>query len=139
MSIEAATDGAVFHAWLDQVLLPELQRNKPDAVLVMDNLAAHKTQAVRALLAASGFPYLYRPRYSADLGPIAVLTAMGTHQPDRARLGQAEGPVAQGRGTASRCPPCGPRPGACRHQQGRRPRLLPSCRLCLSQLACGSR
>jgi len=40
----------VFHAYLDQVLLPELRRTKPDAVLVMDNLAAHKTAQVRALL-----------------------------------------------------------------------------------------
>ncbi len=70
MSIPAATDGAVFHAYLEQVLLPELRRSKPDAVLVMDNLAAHKAQAVRTLLDASGFTYLYLPRYSPDLNPI---------------------------------------------------------------------
>jgi hypothetical protein len=61
MSIAAATDGAVFHAYLDQVLLPELRRVKPDAVLVMDNLSAHKTRAVRAPLETSGFTYLYLP------------------------------------------------------------------------------
>jgi hypothetical protein len=70
MSIPAATDGAVFHAYLDQVLLPELRRSKPNAVLIMDNLRAHKTQAVRALLDGSGFTYLYLPRYSPDLNPI---------------------------------------------------------------------
>lgn len=70
MSIPAATDGAVFHAYLEQVLLPELRCSRPDAVLVMDNLAAHKTQDVRALLDASGFTYLYLPRYSPDLNPI---------------------------------------------------------------------
>src|SRR5690348_12989765 len=43
MSVEAATSGSVFAAYLDQVLLPELRRSKPDAVLVMDNLSAHKT------------------------------------------------------------------------------------------------
>ena len=48
MSILAATDGAVFHAYLERVLLPELRRTKPDAVLVMDNLS----------------------RYSPDLNPI---------------------------------------------------------------------
>ena len=37
MSILAATDGAVFHAYRERVLLPELRRAKPDAVLVMDN------------------------------------------------------------------------------------------------------
>ena len=35
MSIPAATDGAVFHAYLERVLLPELRRIKPDAVLVL--------------------------------------------------------------------------------------------------------
>jgi transposase len=70
MSIPAATDGAVFHAYLEQVLLPELRRTRPDAVLVMDNLAAHKAGAVRALLDGSGFTYLYLPRYAPDLNPI---------------------------------------------------------------------
>ena len=73
MSIPAATDGAVFCAWLEQVLLPELRRTRPDAVLVMDNLSAHKTKAVRALLDETGFAYLYLPRYSPDLNPAEML------------------------------------------------------------------
>ena len=70
MSVEAATDAAVFHAYLDRVLLPELRRTKPDAVLVMDNLPAHKTPQVRALLDRSGFAYRHLPAYSPDLNPI---------------------------------------------------------------------
>lgn len=70
MSVEAATSGAVFCAYLEQVLLPALRRSKPDAVLVMDNLAAHKTAQVRALLDRSGFAYRYLPAYSPDLNPI---------------------------------------------------------------------
>jgi transposase len=70
MSIEAAASGAVFHAYLERVLLPELRRSKPDAVLVMDNLGAHKTPKVRELLDRSGFPYRYLPSYSPDLNPI---------------------------------------------------------------------
>ena len=70
MSIEAATDRAVFMAYLEQVLLPELRRSKPDAVLVMDNLGAHKTPEVQALLDRTGFAYRYLPRYSPDLNPI---------------------------------------------------------------------
>ena len=66
MSVGAATTGAVFHAYLEQVLLPELRRSKPDAVLVMDNLGAHKTPKVRGLLDRSGFPYRYLPSYSPD-------------------------------------------------------------------------
>jgi transposase len=75
MSIAAATDGAVFHAYLEQVLLPELRRVKPDAVLVMDNLNAHKTKAVRALLDGAGFTYRYLPSYSPDLNPIELAWA----------------------------------------------------------------
>ena len=67
MSVEAATDAGVFTAYLGQVLLPKL---RPDAVLVLDNLAAHKTPAVRALLDQSGFSYRYLPPYSPDLNPI---------------------------------------------------------------------
>jgi len=70
MSVEAATSGAVFRAYLERVLLPELRRAKPDAVLVMDNLGAHKTPEVRKLLDGSGFPYRYLPSYSPDLSPI---------------------------------------------------------------------
>src|SRR3954463_12776084 len=63
MTVEAATSGAVFHAWLERGLLPELRCSRPDAVLVLvlDNLRAHKTPEVRALLDASGFAYRYLP------------------------------------------------------------------------------
>ncbi len=70
MAVEAATDGAVFHAFLDRVLLPKLRRAKPDAVLVLDNLGAHKTPAVRGLLDRSGFACRFPPSYSPDLNPI---------------------------------------------------------------------
>jgi transposase len=70
MSVEAATSGAIFLAYLDQVLLPELRRSRPDAVLVLDNLRAHKTAAVRRLLDRSGFAYRSLPPYSPDLSPI---------------------------------------------------------------------
>jgi transposase len=70
MSVEAATDSAVFAAYLDKVLLPKLRQDKPDAVLVMDNLRAHKTPEVRTVLDRSGFRYRYLPSYSPDLSPI---------------------------------------------------------------------
>ena len=70
MSVEAATSGAVFCAYLEQVLLPELRRTKPDAGLIMDNLPAHKAPRVRARLERSGFAYRYLPAYSPDLNPI---------------------------------------------------------------------
>ena len=46
MSVEAATDSADFAAYLDAVLLPRLRQDKPDAVLVMGNLRAHKTPEI---------------------------------------------------------------------------------------------
>ena len=67
MSIEAATDADVFCAFLDQVLLPALRQRKPDAVLVMDNLSAHKAKAVRRLLDRSEFRYRYLPSYTNRL------------------------------------------------------------------------
>ena len=70
MSIEAATDGDPFAAYLEQVLLPVLRECKPDAVLVMDTLRPHKTAAVQAVLDGSGFLYRYLPGYSPDLSPI---------------------------------------------------------------------
>ena len=70
MSIERATDTAVFLAFLDHVLIPALRRTKPDAVVILDNLSPHKAPAVRARLAAAGLGLLYLPRYSPDLSPI---------------------------------------------------------------------
>ena len=70
MSAEGATSGAVFHAYLERVLLPALRERKPDAVLVTDNLRAHETPEVRELLDGSGFPYRHLPSYSPDLSPI---------------------------------------------------------------------
>jgi transposase len=70
MSVEDATDAAIFAAYLDQVLLPVLHQRKPDAVLVMDNLRPHKSPEVQAVLDRSGFPYRYLPSYSPDLSPI---------------------------------------------------------------------
>ena len=61
MSIDDATDGDTFAAYLDQVLLPVLRERKPDAVLVMDNLRPHKTPEVQAVLDGSGFPIAICP------------------------------------------------------------------------------
>jgi len=47
-----------------------LRQDKPDAVLVMDNLRAHKTPEGQAVLDRSGFAYRYLPSDSPDLSPI---------------------------------------------------------------------
>ncbi len=70
MSVEAATSTPVFLAFIERVLIPELCRTKPGAVVVMDNLSPHKAAAVRDTLEAAGFTPLYLPRYAPDLSPI---------------------------------------------------------------------
>ena len=69
MSIAAATGTRVFLAFVEQVLIPAL-RGRPDVIVVMDNLAADKAEAVRAALEAAGIAYRYLPSYSPDLNPI---------------------------------------------------------------------
>ena len=69
MSIAAATSAAVFSAFVEQVLRPALQ-GRPDAIVVMDNLPAHKAKRVRAALDAAKIKYRYLPAYSPDLNPI---------------------------------------------------------------------
>jgi transposase len=80
MTIAAATDTAIFLAFVDKVLIPELRQSRPDAIVVMDNLSAHcpsgdrihavKAPAVRQRLEAAGLRLLYLLRYSPDLSPI---------------------------------------------------------------------
>ena len=69
MSVEAATSTPVFLAFVEQVLLPAL-RGRPDAVVVMDNLGAHKGEQVRRAFEAAKVSYRYLPSYSPDLNPI---------------------------------------------------------------------
>lgn len=70
MLIAAATDTAVFLAFVAQVLIPALLRERPDAVVVMDNLPAHKAACVREALDQAGISYRYLPAYSPDMNPI---------------------------------------------------------------------
>lgn len=64
-----AGDGDCFLAYLDQVLVPTLQAGD---LVVMDNLAAHKIEGVRARIEAAGATLLYRSPYSPDFNPIEL-------------------------------------------------------------------
>ena len=70
MSIEASTSTSVLLAYLEQVLIPALQRTRPDAILAMDNLRPHHATEVRELLEQTGIGLLYLPRYSPEFNPI---------------------------------------------------------------------
>ena len=69
MSVGAATSTRVSLAFAEQVLAPAL-RSRPGAIVVMDNLAAPKAEAVRDALAKAGLGHRYLPPYSPDLNPI---------------------------------------------------------------------
>ena len=125
MSIEDATDGATFAAYLEQVLLPVLRQRKPDAVLVMDNLRPHKTPEVQAVLDRIRLCL----SLSAQLQP--------GPEPDRAGLGQGEILPAPGRRAHRRGAGTGARSRSRQHHRSGCRRLLPTLRLCLSQLTCG--
>lgn len=71
MTVAAATSTAVFLAFLDQVLIPALQR-RPSTLVVMDNLAPHKAAVVRNTLDQAGLAHRYLPAYSPDLNPIEL-------------------------------------------------------------------
>jgi transposase len=71
MSVEAPMNAALLGVYLDEVLVPELQRQKPDAVLVMDNLRPHHATAVAETLERAHLDLLDLPRYSPDLSPMA--------------------------------------------------------------------
>jgi len=67
MTIEEATDGDIFLAYLDHCLCPQLRAGD---VVVMDNLSSHKVKGVREKIEKCGAQVLYLPPYSPDLNPI---------------------------------------------------------------------
>lgn len=67
--IDGAVTGALFRAWVEQRLAPELRRG---AVVVVDNLPAHKVAGVREAIERAGARLLYPLPYSPDLNPIEL-------------------------------------------------------------------
>jgi transposase len=70
MTIEGATDTAVFQAYVRQVLCPSLRAGD---IVVMDNLRPHQHAATVALIAAAGASVRFLPAYSPDLNPIEMM------------------------------------------------------------------
>lgn len=67
LAVKGSTNAEVLEAYLEQVLLPELEEGQ---VLIMDNLPAHKPERVRDLIEERGCELLYLPSYSPDYNPI---------------------------------------------------------------------
>jgi transposase len=70
--IDKAMNGAIFLAYVEQVLAPTL---RPGDIVVMDNLPAHKVAGVKQLIEARGATLRYLPPYSPDLNPIELAFA----------------------------------------------------------------
>jgi transposase len=67
LAFDGATDAAAFETYLERCLAPTL---KPGDIVVMDNLACHKTAEAARLVAAAGAELRFLPAYSPDLNPI---------------------------------------------------------------------
>jgi hypothetical protein len=62
LAFDGATNAACFEAYVAECLAPTL---KPGDVVVMDNLACHKTAEVARLIEAAGACVRYLPAYTA--------------------------------------------------------------------------
>jgi transposase len=67
MSVEGATDGAAFEAYVKHFLLPTLKEGQ---MIIMDNLQVHKSTKVRKLVESAGASVLFLPPYSPDFSAI---------------------------------------------------------------------
>jgi transposase len=67
MAIEGTTDTEVFRAYVRQVLCPTLH---PGDVVILDNLAPHKSTPTLSLIEAAGAAIRFLPAYSPHLNPI---------------------------------------------------------------------
>ena len=69
MVLDGAMHGAAFLAYVDKVLVPTLE---PGDIVVMDNLSAHRSAAVREAIHRVGAELRFLPPYSPDLNPIEM-------------------------------------------------------------------
>ena len=67
MVLDGPMTGEWFPAYTQQVLVPTLY---PGDVVILDNLPAHKSSAVREAIEAAGAKLLFLPPYSPDFNPI---------------------------------------------------------------------
>jgi putative transposase len=69
MTMNDSLDGAAFVVFIEQFLCPQLW---PGAVVVMDNLPAHKLTLVVPKIEAVGASVIYLSPYSPDFNPIEL-------------------------------------------------------------------
>ena len=64
--IKGAMDGEAFAAYVQKVLVPELQ---PGTCVILDNLSTHHNTEARKAMREAGCWFLFLPPYSPDLNP----------------------------------------------------------------------
>jgi transposase len=67
MTVEGATDGEVFEAFVTHLLVPRL---KPGDIVVLGNVGAHKPESALNRICAAGAHVMFLPPYSPDFNPI---------------------------------------------------------------------
>ncbi|WP_211176559.1 IS630 family transposase, partial [Brasilonema sp. UFV-L1] len=67
MTLNGSMDGNAFKVFVEKCLLPQLWEG---AVVVMDNLPAHKVQEIEPLIESVGASVIYQSPYSPDFNPI---------------------------------------------------------------------
>ena len=67
LQIDGAADGAVFTAYVERCLVPEL---RVDDLVIMDNVATHRSERVSSLIEGAGAHMILLPPYSPDFNPI---------------------------------------------------------------------
>jgi len=68
-TFDQAIDTEMFVAFTQRMLVPQL---RPGQVVVMDNLPAHRSAKIDALIEAAGARVLRLPAYSPDFNPIEM-------------------------------------------------------------------
>jgi len=67
--LDGPMEGAMFLAYVQQVLAPELQAGD---IVICDNLSSHKVAGVSQAIETREASLLYLPAYSPDLNPIEM-------------------------------------------------------------------
>jgi transposase len=67
MTLNGSMDSAAFEVYISKCLVPQLWKG---AVVIMDNLPAHKVKAIAPLIEAVGARVLYLSPYSPEFNPI---------------------------------------------------------------------
>ena len=69
MVVAGAMTGEMFHAYVEQCLVPTLKRND---IVVMDNCRVHLGSGIREAIEKARAILRYLPKYSPDLNPIEM-------------------------------------------------------------------